>query len=283
MEDFSLPVARTTPGLRSVTAGLYGEPMRGARRRQGHDETPHSPRTSAFLAEPDDLTRAEGLRTAGRHRPNRRSGRWLAITVVALLAVAIPGGALYGLRWVHDHPHTMITFGDDHGVPARSSRDHTRTVAPSPTGSPTPSPSASGSAAPTATDPVESVSAYEREVVREINAARARSGCPALRYDSRLATAARAHSDDMAARGYFDHTSPDGVTPWDRAKAAGYAQPSAENIAAGQATPAAAVTAWLNSPGHRANILNCSSRATGVGFAQGGKLRYYWTELFGYQ
>lgn len=283
MEDFSLPVALTTPGLRSVTAGLYGGPMRGARRRQRHDgasRTGQTSRTAAVPAEPDEPTSPQPGWGPGRHRPNRRKGRWAAVVVVALLAVAIPGGALYGLRWVHDHPDTMITFGDEHTVPARSSRDHTRTVGPSPTASPTPSPSASRSAS---AGPAESTTAYEREVVREINAARARAGCPALRNDSRLAAAARAHSDDMAARNYFDHNSPDGVTPWDRAKAAGYAQPSAENIAAGQATPAAAVKAWLNSPGHRANILNCSSRATGVGFAEGGKLHYYWTQLFGYQ
>ncbi|GAA4200589.1 hypothetical protein GCM10022220_05260 [Actinocatenispora rupis] len=275
-------MARTTPGLHSVTAGLYGGPMRGARRRQRNDETPqtpHSPQETGSEYVPD----GSGPGGPGRHRPTRRRGRPLAIAVVVLLAITVPGAALYGVRWVQHHPHAMITFGDDHTAPARSSRNATRTPVPAP---PSASPSASGSASPSgpaSSRPVESAAGYEKEVAREINAARAKAKCGPLRYDSRLAAAARAHSDDMATRNYFDHTSPDGVTPWDRAKAVGYTDPSAENIAAGQATPAAVVRAWLASPGHRANILNCASHASGIGFATGGKYHYYWTQLFGYK
>ena len=117
------------------------------------------------------------------------------------------------------------------------------------------------------------------EVVRLTNAERAKAGCPALRVDPKLTVAAQGHSVDMASRGYFSHTSPEGETPWDRAEAAGYQNPSAENIAMGYRTAADVVSGWMNSEGHRTNILNCSSRAVGIGLDTRG---YYWTQLFGY-
>ncbi len=119
------------------------------------------------------------------------------------------------------------------------------------------------------------------EVVRLVNVARAKAGCAAVHVDARLTTAARLHSEDMARRNYFSHTSLDGRTPWDRIRAQGYAYGSAENIAAGQRTPAAVMTAWMNSAGHRANILNCANKALGVGVGKGGSYGIYWTQDFG--
>ena len=127
----------------------------------------------------------------------------------------------------------------------------------------------------TAGDPLQA------EVVRLVNMARADAGCSPVRVDSRLTTAARLHSEDMARQGYFSHTSLDGRTPWDRIRAQGYPSGSAENIAAGQKTASAVMTAWMNSPGHRANILACSSRAVGVGVGYGGPYGTYWTQDFG--
>ncbi|MEN3362140.1 MAG: hypothetical protein V7637_6122 [Mycobacteriales bacterium] len=117
------------------------------------------------------------------------------------------------------------------------------------------------------------------EVVRLTNLERAKAGCDGLRIDPQLTAAAQGHSTDMADRGYFSHDTPAGKTPWDRAKAAGYAEPSAENIAMGYRTAADVVTGWMNSPGHRANIVNCASHAVGVGYDPRG---YYWTQLFGF-
>jgi uncharacterized protein YkwD len=125
------------------------------------------------------------------------------------------------------------------------------------------------------TDPVAA------QVVRLVNVARADAGCAPLHVDARLATAARLHSEDMAKRNYFDHTSLDGRSPWDRIAAQGYAYGSGENIAAGYGTPHAVMSAWMKSPGHRANILNCSSRAIGVGIGKGGSYGTYWTQDFG--
>lgn len=114
-----------------------------------------------------------------------------------------------------------------------------------------------------------------------INEVRAAAGCNPVAANALLAKAAEAHSADMAANSYFSHQSQDGRSPWDRAKSAGYQWPSAENIAAGNASAKATMDQFMNSPGHKANILNCGHKAVGVGRASGGPYRYYWTQLFG--
>ncbi|KLL10303.1 hypothetical protein BL254_21135 [Protofrankia sp. BMG5.30] len=120
------------------------------------------------------------------------------------------------------------------------------------------------------------------EVIALTNAERARAGCAALTTDRRLITAAQAHSADMSAHDYFSHDSLDGRTPFQRITKAGYEfSAAAENIAAGQRTPAEVVRGWMNSAGHRANILNCSLKQIGVGYATGGRYGTYWTQDFG--
>ncbi|MER6349970.1 CAP domain-containing protein [Streptomyces sp. NPDC001595] len=114
------------------------------------------------------------------------------------------------------------------------------------------------------------------------NRERARAGLRPLAADPALTTAAQAHSADMVARDFYSHTSPDGGRPWDRAAAAGSTRRSiGENIACGQRSPAEVVTDWMNSPGHRANILKPDFTHLGVGFAGGGRSGTYWTQLFG--
>ncbi|WP_344425862.1 CAP domain-containing protein [Pseudonocardia ailaonensis] len=116
------------------------------------------------------------------------------------------------------------------------------------------------------------------QVVALTNQARAAAGCGALRTDPRLTQAAQGHSADMAARNYFAHDSQDGRSFADRIEAAGYPSPGAENIAMGQPTAQAVVTAWMNSPGHRRNIEDCSLTTIGVGLDTDGM---YWTQDFG--
>ncbi|GAA0454814.1 hypothetical protein Ade02nite_03340 [Paractinoplanes deccanensis] len=125
--------------------------------------------------------------------------------------------------------------------------------------------------------------AYETEVVKLTNAERAKKGCKALRIDSRLVTAARAHSADMVQKSFFSHTGSDGSTFVTREVRAGYprAGASAENIAWGYRTPKDVVTGWMNSAGHRKNILNCTSTAVGVGVAYTAGGAPYWTQDFG--
>lgn len=119
----------------------------------------------------------------------------------------------------------------------------------------------------------------ELRVVELVNAERAAHGCDRpLVVDDRLAEAAQGHSTDMATRDYFSHTSPEGETFVDRVLAAGYPDPAAENIARGQTSPEQVMTDWMNSDGHRTNILNCEYRAIGVGLDTRG---WYWTQDFG--
>jgi uncharacterized protein YkwD/stress response protein SCP2 len=114
------------------------------------------------------------------------------------------------------------------------------------------------------------------------NRERARAGLPPLAADPLLTTAAQAHSADMVARDFYSHTAPGGSRPWDRAAAAGSTRRSiGENIACGQRSPAEVVEGWMNSPGHRANILKPGFTHLGVGFAGGGRAGTYWTQLFG--
>ncbi|MEU5159264.1 CAP domain-containing protein [Streptomyces sp. NPDC020875] len=124
-------------------------------------------------------------------------------------------------------------------------------------------------------------SAMEAEVLELVNQERAKAGCAPLRYDAGLAKLAGNFSSDMAGRGFFDHTDPDGDTPWDRAEQAGVKNLAAENIARGQGDAAAVMDAWMKSEGHRANILNCDYKTLGVGvhLGDGGP---WWTQNFGY-
>lgn len=141
----------------------------------------------------------------------------------------------------------------------------------------------------------------EQFVLDAVNAERAKAGCPALRFNSALQQAARAHSDDMAKRDYFDHTDPDGVDPITRAIAAGYpSEYVGENVAAGQNSGEMvmyhATYGWMYSASHTANILNCNYTETGIALTYqpddkanvllpdgktGGPYRFYWTQVFG--
>ncbi|MCB5168587.1 CAP domain-containing protein [Streptomyces bambusae] len=147
---------------------------------------------------------------------------------------------------------------------------------------PEPRRSAPATAAPTPSQQPDAASeeAAEAEVLALVNQARAQAGCRPVRQHPPLAALAGAFSKDMAERNFFDHTDPSGANPWDRARNAGIGGLAAENIARGQTGAKAVMAAWLESPGHRANILNCEFRTLGVGahFAAGGP---WWTQDFG--
>ncbi|GGM40025.1 hypothetical protein GCM10012275_08710 [Longimycelium tulufanense] len=116
------------------------------------------------------------------------------------------------------------------------------------------------------------------KVIDLVNSERRQAGCGPVTTDARLADAAQGHSSDMAERNYFSHTSPEGGTFVQRAKAAGYPSPGAENIARGQRSAEQVMDSWMKSPGHRANILNCGLRTIGIGLDTRG---WYWTQVFG--
>ena len=122
------------------------------------------------------------------------------------------------------------------------------------------------------------VSAFEQQVLDLTNQERAKIGVPALKLDVELSKVAREKSRDMQAKGYFDHNSPTYGSPFDMMKKFGISYRTAgENIAMGQQSPQEVVTAWMNSEGHRKNILNANYTHIGIGHVAQGN---YWTQMF---
>ena len=122
------------------------------------------------------------------------------------------------------------------------------------------------------------ISAYEAEVIRLVNEIRRQNGLGELTASAELSHVARLKSQDMHDKGYFDHTSPTYGSAFDMLRSFGISYRTAgENIAYGYSTPQAVVDAWMNSSGHRANILNASYTQIGVGHVQDGN---YCTQIF---
>lgn len=122
------------------------------------------------------------------------------------------------------------------------------------------------------------VVAYEKEVVRLVNEIRVKNGLLELTYDWELSRVARYKSQDMKDNHYFSHTSPVYGSPFKMMKDFGLSYRSAgENIAKGYGSPQTVVDGWMNSEGHRANILNASFTHIGVGYVADGR---YWTQMF---
>ena len=122
------------------------------------------------------------------------------------------------------------------------------------------------------------VAAYEAEVIRLVNEIRQQNGLQPLSANWELSRVARYKSQDLVDNRYFSHTSPTYGTPFQMIKSFGLTYRTAgENIAYGQRTPQAVVNAWMNSSGHRANILNSSYTQIGVGYVAQGN---YWTQMF---
>ena len=144
-----------------------------------------------------------------------------------------------------------------------------------------PSGSTSSQASSSAQTSASGYSAFQNEVVRLVNAERAKKGLAALSTDSLLMKTATVKSQDMAKNKYFSHTSPTYGSPFDLMKQYGVSYRTAgENIAMGQTTPAQVMDGWMNSEGHRANILNSAYTRIGVGVAQNSAGQYYWTQHF---
>ncbi|MEU5144863.1 CAP domain-containing protein [Streptomyces sp. NPDC021139] len=165
------------------------------------------------------------------------------------------------------------------GTPSKTKNPKTT---PSTKPKPTPSrPATQEPAKPGAPAAVSEEAVAEAQVLKLVNDERAKVGCSPVAANSALRELAEDFSRAMAAQGFFDHTDPGGATPWDRAAAAGISGLGGENIARGQADAQAVMDAWMNSPAHRANILNCDFKTLGVGvhFGSGGP---WWTQDFGY-
>ncbi|HET9657854.1 MAG TPA: CAP domain-containing protein [Kineosporiaceae bacterium] len=128
-------------------------------------------------------------------------------------------------------------------------------------------------------------SAPEEAVVTLTNRQRLAAGCPRLRWDDTLARAANVHARDLVVRNYFEHVSPDGRSPLDRARALGFEGGVGENLAVGYASAPDVVTGWMESPGHRANILDCRFSLIGVAYLDAvipdRNARGVWVQEFG--
>lgn len=246
-----------------------------------------------------------------RHREATESPRTskrtlvAATLTVALLAMAAmaalvdrSAGSAQALSFVQYRPVAPVITRFRHSWPSPSSPVTTSPTSPVDTQTPTAPDTSQTTTSPatstttqitppptTTTAPAGPIhSATEQAVLDLVNAERAKVGCPALVANATLAQVARAHSQDMAAHNYFDHNGLDGSTPFTRMTAAGYRySAAAENIAAGYATPQDVMTGWMNSAGHRANILNCGLTQIGVGYASLSSSAYgsYWTQDFG--
>lgn len=173
------------------------------------------------------------------------------------------------------------------GATPSQSRSRDRLPAPSSTSpsrqssEPAPSRSASTSAPTTSAPATPSTeTAAESQVVTLVNQERRAAGCRPVTADPKLARLAGDYSDDMAERGSFSPTYPDGADPWDRAAELGVTGLGGENIARGQRDAQAVMNTWMNSSRNRAHILNCDFRTIGVGvhFGDGGP---WWTQDFG--
>lgn len=124
-------------------------------------------------------------------------------------------------------------------------------------------------------------SSIEMQVAELTNQERAKQGLKPLTFNWELGRVARDKSEDMIAKNYFSHTSPTYGSPFDMMKAYGISYRTAgENIASGQRTAQAVVTAWMNSEGHRKNILNPNFTEIGVDYATKSNGTPYWTQMF---
>ena len=131
------------------------------------------------------------------------------------------------------------------------------------------------------TETVSSVNSMEKQVASLTNSERKSAGFGRLILDSQLSKLARMKAEDMAKKGYFSHTSPTYGSAFDMMKKYGVSYRTAgENIAKGQKTPEAVMNGWMNSSGHRANILSSMYTHIGVGYAKDSKGNTYWVQIF---
>ncbi|UQU66213.1 CAP domain-containing protein [Couchioplanes caeruleus] len=245
---------------------------------------------------------------AGRHRGRQAmpSPAMLALPVAALLAAVAAGAALLpssltGPGAAAERPGSAVGVpapGAGGGAPgagtptAEPSAEPARTARPSAAASPKPRPKpttgpetrpATKKPTPRRTVVAAGLTGQENEVIRLVNVERDRAGCGGVRLNGKLRTAIRLHVRELGTHGnlYISHVSDDGRDFVQRAKEQGYDAAGGENVARGQRDAADVMTSWMNSEGHRANILNCDFKAIGVGAVKGVDGTIVWGQLFG--
>lgn len=242
-----------------------------------------APKTSApAVGELTDLGDVRGVYTLAGPR-TAAAGAWAVLTLsgegkrVVRVDTTAPFQAAVDTGALPNGTYTLsvLVVNPGHDSSTSSRLLHVNNAVPSKSATKSPKASASGSVSGAG-------SPQAAQVVTLTNQERATAGCKPLTVNATLTTVAQAHSVDMAKNNYFDHNSKDGKTPFDRMSKAGYGyRMAAENIAMGQPTPAAVMDAWMNSAGHKANILNCGLKQIGIGYALNGNGTPYWTQDFG--
>ncbi|PRY31193.1 uncharacterized protein YkwD [Pseudosporangium ferrugineum] len=268
--------------------------------------------------ERSDRDQRAGATRRHRGRQSMPSPALLAVPVAGLLAAFGAGAALLpssltGPGTAAERPEAVVAAlapGAGGGAPGAGTGT---TPATTPPGAPAKGPAATPSKGPvkapakapekapkkatpaprktaaekTAKEPVRQVPAglagQETEVVRLVNVERGRSGCGPVKLDTRLRTAIRLHVQELGTHGdlYISHVSDDGRDFAQRAREQGYDAPGGENVARGQRDAEDVMTSWMNSEGHRANILNCDFKAIGAGAVKGVDGTIVWGQLFG--
>jgi uncharacterized protein YkwD len=248
---------------------------------------------------PDDrATRPAG--PARRHHERHRvpAAAALGLSVTGLVAVfglgtALLPASLTGPGTPAELPAAAVAaLAPGAGGGAPGGKAVTPAASPSPTVPPSAIPSPTRTAATPArpTPPAKKkptiqpgLAGQETEVIRLVNVERGKAGCGAVKLNVKLQTAIRLHVAELGTHGnlYISHVSDDGRTFVDRAKAQGYDDPGGENVARGQRDAADVMNSWMNSAGHRANILNCSFTAIGAGAVKGVDGTIVWGQLFG--
>ena len=161
------------------------------------------------------------------------------------------------------------------------SKKYVKAIYPNSSGGTTSGSTSSGSSSSGNTTNTSTMSSDEKEVFDLINKQRTNNGLTALKMDSEVLNVARIKAKDMVDNNYFSHNSQTYGSPFDMMKQFGISYRTAgENIAKGQKTPQEVVTAWMNSEGHRKNILNPNFTNLGVGIAKDSKGTTYWTQMF---
>ncbi|MDF3298727.1 sigma-70 family RNA polymerase sigma factor [Streptomyces tropicalis] len=296
--------AALVAALRSPSAGLASTAAMTPLGAAGLDDGPGG---AARHRSPGGRAGAPGSRAAASARRRRRTRR--RAVGGAVVAACLAGGGLWYAGFGPGSPQETDTAARTPVAPltGRATPDGSASASASPSPSASPSRSASKSPSPSRSPRATRTKASSApkpkprpthrassappaqpapsgtvaQVIALVNKERASAGCSPVTEDRQLDAAAQGHSDDMAARGFFDHTNPDGAGPGERITAAGYRWSTyGENIAQGQQTPESVMTSWMNSPGHRANILNCSFKNLGVGVHKGSG-GPWWTQDFG--
>ena len=239
----------------------------------------------------------------GRHRDPAESRRLLLFTILLAFGISAAITSLWALSSPQERDSalpeegaTVATGGapatgqvpefdvDDAAVQTQAAEDEPTPQDPEST-SPEPDSGGGGGGgggggADDGGSPPSSDGGPAEEIRTLVNDERAAVGCGGLEAQSQLDAAAQGHAEDMASADYFDHTSRDGRSPTDRAREQGYRGGVGENIAYGYPDAASVMDGWMNSEGHRANILNCDYQYIGIGIAdRNGTL--YWVQNFG--